>query len=205
MCEKLLIRRCANFVPSIHLKNGVFGIKGHCVTFPQDITKMCDELPQRKETLITFIRNIGNKDTSAVFPKSMTVNRRKVLEALMWLKKHNIFYKNITIKEEHLDWMGDAEEVNFAKVNGIDLQMKESKRLNKKELETEHVSPAHSTSHDHNDDSLTIQTVHANNPIPVPTGQCAAPIKELIDIAQKTEQTSKIMDFPPIDHDSAVS
>ena len=46
MYEKLLIRRCANFVPSVHLKNGIFGINGHCVTFPQDITDMCVELPQ---------------------------------------------------------------------------------------------------------------------------------------------------------------
>ena len=71
MYEKLLIRRYANFVPSVHLKNGIFGLKGHCVTFPQDITQMCDELPQRKETLLTFVRNIGNKDTDAVFPISL--------------------------------------------------------------------------------------------------------------------------------------
>ena len=41
MYKKLLIHRCANAVPSVHLKNGVFGLKGHCVTFPQDITEMC--------------------------------------------------------------------------------------------------------------------------------------------------------------------
>ena len=29
MYEKLLIRRCANFVPSVHLNNGIFGLKGH--------------------------------------------------------------------------------------------------------------------------------------------------------------------------------
>jgi hypothetical protein len=29
-------------VPSIHLSNGTFALKGHCVTFPQDITKMCN-------------------------------------------------------------------------------------------------------------------------------------------------------------------
>ena len=77
-----VIRRCANFVPSLHLKNGIFGLKGHCVTFPQDITEMCDEFPQRKETLLTFVRNTGNKDTDAVFPISLRVNRLKVLNAL---------------------------------------------------------------------------------------------------------------------------
>jgi hypothetical protein len=34
MAEKLLIGRCASFVPSIHLSNGTFELKGHCVTFP---------------------------------------------------------------------------------------------------------------------------------------------------------------------------
>ena len=62
-------------------------MKGHCVTFPQDITHMCDELPNRKETILVFIRYIGNKDTSAVYPKSMRVNRRNVIKALLWLKK----------------------------------------------------------------------------------------------------------------------
>ncbi len=59
MAEKLLIRRCANFVPSIHLSIGTFALKGHCVTFPQDITEMCNELPLRKEAVVVFIRYIG--------------------------------------------------------------------------------------------------------------------------------------------------
>jgi hypothetical protein len=35
--ERLLIQRCATFVPSVHLSNGTFALKGHCVIFPQDI------------------------------------------------------------------------------------------------------------------------------------------------------------------------
>ena len=35
MCEKLLIRRCVNFVSSVRLKNGVFGLTGWCVLFPK--------------------------------------------------------------------------------------------------------------------------------------------------------------------------
>ena len=71
MAEKLLIRRRANFVPSIHLSNGTFALKGHCVTFPQDITAMCNELLLRKEAVVVFIRYIGNKDTNAVYPNSL--------------------------------------------------------------------------------------------------------------------------------------
>jgi hypothetical protein len=113
MAEKLLIRRCANFVPSIHLSNGTFALKGHCVTFPQDITDMCNELPLRKEAVVVFIRYIGNKDSSAVYPKSLRVNRQNVLEALLWLKKHNPHYADITINESNLDWMNGRNEANI--------------------------------------------------------------------------------------------
>ena len=203
MCEKLLIRRCANFVPSVHLKNGVFGIKGHCVTFPQDISEMCDELPQRRETLLTFVRNLGNENTSKMFPTRLTVNRLKVLRALKWLQKYNPFYKSITIREENFDWMKGRDEVNICS-DGIILEMKESSRTTMKENEEEYVSRAHYTEED-DGDAMVIKTVHANEKRSIPTGRQAAPIKELIDIARKTSQTSKVMKFPPIDHDSAVS
>jgi hypothetical protein len=71
MAEKFLIRRCSNYVSPVHLSNGTFALKGHCVAFPQDISAMCNELPLRKETIVIFIWYIGNKDTSAVYPKGM--------------------------------------------------------------------------------------------------------------------------------------
>ena len=203
MCEKLLIRRCANFVPSVHLKNGVFGIKGHCVTFPQDITQMCNELPQRRETLLTFVRNLGNENTSKMFPTRLTVNRFKVVRALKWLQKHNPFYKSVTIKDENFDWMEGKDEVNVSS-DGVILEMKESSRTKMKENEDEYVSRAHCTIED-DDEEMTMRTVHANEKRSVPTGRQATPIKELIEVAQKTNQASKVMNFPPIDHDSAVS
>ena len=55
MAEKFLIQRCSNYVPLVHLSNGVFALKGHCVTFPQDISAICNELPLRKETMVVFI------------------------------------------------------------------------------------------------------------------------------------------------------
>ncbi len=91
MAEKFLIWRCSNYVPSVHLSNGTFALKGHCVTFLQDISAMCNELPLCKETMVVFIQYIGNKDTSAVYPKSLCVNRKNVLETLLWLKKHILF------------------------------------------------------------------------------------------------------------------
>ncbi len=71
----------------IYPMDGTFALKGRCVTFPQDITQMCNELPQRKETVLVFIHYIGNKDTSAVYPKFMHINRQNVNKALFWFEK----------------------------------------------------------------------------------------------------------------------
>ncbi len=63
--------------------------------------------------MLQHVPNIGNKDTSAVYPKSLHVNRRNVLEALVWLKKHNPFYADVRINEANLDWMNNEEKVNI--------------------------------------------------------------------------------------------
>ena len=55
------------------------------------------------------------------------------------------------------------------------------------------------------DENLTMRTVHANEKITIPSGRQAEPIKRLIEIAKKTNQTAKVMNFPPIDHDSPIS
>ena len=100
--------------------------------------------------------------------------------------------------------MNGTEEVNI-KSNGVILNMKESARSKMKETKDEHVSNVHSTKQDIDDDTLPMRTVHANQEIKVPSGRQAEPIKELINVAHKTNQTAKIMNFPPIDHDSFMS
>ena len=203
MAEKLLIRRCSNFIPSVHIKSGIFGIRGHCVTFPQDITQMCDELPQRKESIVTFVRNIGNSSTSSISPSYLKVNKNKVIEALLWLKKHNIFYKNIQIKEDNFDWMDGASEANI--MDGAN-EFSEERKLTEEEEEfvakgqaTEEVADA-----DCNDE-IPVTAMHSNNKSFIPSTVEAQPIKELIDIARETDQTQKVMQFPPIDHDAPIS
>ncbi len=114
-------------MPSIHLSNGTFALKGHCVTFPQDITEMCNKLPLRKEAVVVFIRYIGNKDTSAVYPKSLRVNKQNVLEALLWLKNHDPHYAYITINELNLDWMNGKNEANIG-TQALILKTKDTQR-----------------------------------------------------------------------------
>ena len=112
MAEKLLIRRCAPFVPLVHIATGVTGMKGHCVCYPQDIKELCKELPNRKEEIVTFIRKVGGHDTRRLTSHidAFKVRKSKVLTALRWLKVHNIHYHDITISESNLDWMNGMEE-----------------------------------------------------------------------------------------------
>ena len=81
--------------------------------------------------------------------------------------------------------MKGAEEVNMG-IDGIVLNMKQSSRWKMKESEEEHVTTAHSSAIDRNEDTLPMRTVHANRAVTVPSGQQAKQIKELVGIAHKT-------------------
>jgi len=207
VAERLLIRRCATFVPSVHLSNGTFALTGHCVAFPQDIAKMCNELPNRKEDILVFVRYIGNKDTSAVYPKSMRVNRQNVIDALNWLKKHNPHYSNVTINESNLDWMKGNDEANLGQ-EGTMLLTKSSQHYKVMLTQEDNVSYAHRRL-DFSDSAgnlcdVEIGSMHPNKSNPLPNEQNTNIIQSLIDIATDTNQESKVMDFPSIDHDNPV-
>ncbi len=209
MADKFLIRRCSNYVPSVHLSNGTFALKGHCVTFPQDISAMCNELPLWKETMVVFIRYIGNKGTSAVYPKSLRVNRKNVLQDLLWLKKHNPFYADVSIREDNLEWMQGEDEVSIAS-NAEKFKTKNSKQFQIMATETEYVSAAQVTNLDDPAQdcsdcaNIGITTMHANQPDSLPGGNNANIIHSFKDIARTTGQVSQIMNFLPIDHDSPI-
>ena len=85
MYKQLPIQMWTNFIPTIYLKGGVFVTKAHTDTFPQDITYMCNKLPLKKYTILTFIRNIKNRNTSSYFSTSLKVRQKQVLDALVWL------------------------------------------------------------------------------------------------------------------------
>ncbi len=125
MAEKFLIRRCSNYVPSVHLSNGTFALKGHWVTFPQDISAMCNELPLCKETMVVFIWYLGNQDTCGVSQIFMC-EEEKFVRSFYLVEKHNPLYSDISIRENNLDWMQGEEEVSIA-TNAEKFQTKNSK------------------------------------------------------------------------------
>ena len=61
---------------SHHFKGGNFGLKGHCVAFAQDITEMCNKFPNRKETVVTFVCEMGNKNNHSILLRHLKVNKK---------------------------------------------------------------------------------------------------------------------------------
>ena len=137
----------------------------------------------------------------------MHVNKQNVLEALLWLKKHNAHYADITINESNLDWMNGQNEANIGTQASI-LKTKDMQRYKINATEEEVVSNVHkpSENNDLSNDScdMDIRCMHANENNTLPTGIDAEIMKTFVEIAKKTGQSSKIMNFPQIDHDSPI-
>lgn len=134
--------------------------------------------------------------------QALRVYRQNVLGALLWLKKHNPLYSNISIGESNLYWMQGEEEVSIA-TNAEKFQIKNSKHIQIISSEPEHVSP--SAQQDTPDsDNIAISTMHTNQPNPLPSGDNANIIQSFKSIAQTTGQVAQVMNFPPIDNDSLI-
>jgi hypothetical protein len=87
LAEKLLIQRVSPLIPVIHKKNGILGSRRHVVSFFQDITDICSELPRLPSdvTMIKVVRTgttVDRENLQNIF----SVNRYKILNALLWLK-----------------------------------------------------------------------------------------------------------------------
>ncbi len=120
--------------------------------------------------------------------------------------------------------MQGEEEVSIA-TNALELKTKNSKQFKIIAGGSEYVSSAHNTGleelqnitddykynskttkvpEDNDCTDLDVLTMHANQSDPLPTRTNAEIIKSFIDIARTTDQAAKIMNFPPIDHNSPI-
>lgn len=130
--EKMLIQTQSFLIPCIHIGKGKFGkysimkfihsqnlsngklvagLCGHTVMFKRDIASICQILPRRELDCIEVRKLSVNKDQQSF--DTFKVRRKKVLNALEWLKRHNKFYKDIVIAETNLEWMKGQEEASF--------------------------------------------------------------------------------------------
>jgi hypothetical protein len=146
--------------------------------------------PHRKEQVLVFIRYIGNKDTSAVYPKSMQVNQQNVINALLWLKKYNPHYSNVAINELNLDWMKYKDEANIGQEGPI-LSTKNTQCYKVLMTQEKMVSYAHRRM-DFSDCvgntcDIEIGAMHPNVGNSLPNANSSKIIQSLIDIAKNTD------------------
>ena len=111
--EKLLIQRISPFVPLHHLKNGLMGLTGHVCAFEQDLDGFLSTLPRKHDnvTMMKVLKSMKAEIGSdkALVTKAYRVRRKKVLRALIWLKKYCSEYSDISIDESNLDWIEGEE------------------------------------------------------------------------------------------------
>ena len=81
-------------------KGGQYKTCGNIITFSQDIMQLCVALPQLPEQLdVLVIRKPAARDPSTY--KDFCIWKNKVLAFLQFLKDHNPYYSNVSIRPAH--------------------------------------------------------------------------------------------------------
>ncbi len=95
--EEMLISRVCPIMRVYRKHGGQRGYKGHVLNLPQDVQSFLNRLPsQVADVPVMVVRRHGADDTH----KDFTVRRHRDLEALLWLKTNNPFFKDIEIDRQ---------------------------------------------------------------------------------------------------------
>jgi len=108
--EEMLIAQVFTVVSVYRLRGGQHGYRGNVINFPQDIQEFTKQLPRQPSSLDVLVvrRQTANEPTAF---RDFIVRREKVARALLWLKKHNGYYKDITIDNEILQTLPENGSV----------------------------------------------------------------------------------------------
>lgn len=80
-------------------------LKGNCITFLQNMPNIVNSLPLTIDDLCDTLKVIfiGARPPQRIqLKRVLTVRKKKVAEALYWLKKYNILYKDVIINQENI-------------------------------------------------------------------------------------------------------
>ncbi|CAF1023771.1 unnamed protein product, partial [Rotaria magnacalcarata] len=87
-------------------------IKGNCISFPQDVVNIAATLPLELEDLCDSLKIIfvGCRTPERNQLKNiLTVRKKKVLNALQWLRQNNSLYRNVIINQSIIDKLPDDD------------------------------------------------------------------------------------------------
>ena len=80
-------------------------LKGNCITFLQNVPNIVNSLPLTLDDLCDTLKVIfiGARSPDRLhLKKVLTARKKKIIEALQWLKKYDILYQNITINLDNI-------------------------------------------------------------------------------------------------------
>lgn len=106
--EQLLIARVHSIVSIFRIKGAQYGYSGNVINFRQNISEYIKRLPIHPKNLPSTI--LFNKET-AVGNVQFEVRSHKLYAALVWLKEHNMYYKDIEIDLEVLNELLEINNV----------------------------------------------------------------------------------------------
>ena len=110
----MLISSVIPIMSIYRLPHGQYGYKGHVINLLQDITTFATSLPRLPQELdILIVRKKGSDNSHRDFKVRKTV----VLNALLWLKQHNKYYRKVDIDYNALNEL--PEDGNLSDISGI--------------------------------------------------------------------------------------
>ncbi len=80
-------------------------LKGNCITFLQNVPNIVNSLPLTLDDLCDTLKVIfiGARPPERIhLKKILTVRKKKIIQALHWLKKYNVLYQNVHISLENI-------------------------------------------------------------------------------------------------------
>lgn len=80
-------------------------LKGNCITFLQNVPNIVNSLPLTLDDLCDTIKVIfvgAQRPQRIHLKKILTVRKKKVVQALHWLKKYNLLYQNVEINIKNI-------------------------------------------------------------------------------------------------------
>ncbi|CAF3258955.1 unnamed protein product [Rotaria socialis] len=75
-------------------------LKGNCITFLQNVPNIVSSLPLTLDDLCDIVKVVfvgAQRPERLHLKKILTVRKKKVVQALHWLKKYNVLYQNVEI------------------------------------------------------------------------------------------------------------
>ena len=87
-------------------------LKGNCITFLQNVPNIVNSLPLRLDDLCDTLKLIfiGYRPPDRVhLKKVLTVRKKKIIQALQWLKKYNVLYRNVDINLQNISQLPEDD------------------------------------------------------------------------------------------------